>query len=612
MAASVSYPGVYVKEVPSGVRTISGVSTSVGLFIGFTKTGPVDKPTRCFSYTDYERVYGADTSAGDMTRHVKLAFLNGLTDCYVLRVADGATEAAVTLEAEDDTDVLRLTARHPGSDGDKIRATLTYNGNDPEGTFNITLFRWADRGNGTIVAQDTESWTGLSMDPSSGNYVQTFLNSNSKLVTAAVQGTPLTPDPSSSTGALALDDSTDANFIAAWDTAVTSARNQIRITVDGSPYIGVTLPAANTDATTTAGDIDSAITAAFAAQTLTLPGSFSTSFETFGTEVLLRFTSSLATGGSVRVRTSTTDDAAAHLQIGAEQGGLEIGAYAAFRPAPTGVTLSPLTLSDMAALAGAGSTNVSLNKYDSLGIATVVGPVAIALPGTTLADKLGELRDGINAIASNSALVAAGESFPWQAELSGWRLVVVPTDGPVAAGSDDNRTSGWVITTPGAGSVDNVRYYSLGTSGGGTFQTLGSAGANGSAGGLDTSSYDDAYNIVRKEVDLFNLLVLPRAKDKPELVDSLWANASVFAEQSRALLLMEPPVDWSGAQVPSNQINGLRVGVSKQYAALYYPRLEIREGSLTVSISPVGAALLAGIMLGIAQLPALGAARRWP
>ena len=159
MAVSVSYPGVYVQEVPSGVRTISGVSTSVGLFIGLTSTGPVNEPTRCFSYTDYVRAYGDDASAGDMTRHLKLAFLNGLTDCYVLRVADGATEAAVTLEAEDDTDVLLLTARYPGSAGDNIRAAVTYSGNDPEGTFNITLFRWVDQGNGTIVAREAESWT---------------------------------------------------------------------------------------------------------------------------------------------------------------------------------------------------------------------------------------------------------------------------------------------------------------------------------------------------------------------------------------------------------------------------------------------------------------------
>lgn len=34
MPATLTYPGVYIEEVPSGARTISGVSTSIALFIG--------------------------------------------------------------------------------------------------------------------------------------------------------------------------------------------------------------------------------------------------------------------------------------------------------------------------------------------------------------------------------------------------------------------------------------------------------------------------------------------------------------------------------------------------------------------------------------------------
>jgi hypothetical protein len=587
------------------------VSTSIGLFIGYTKTGPVDAPRRCFSFTDYVRTYGDDTSAGDMTRQVKLAFLNGLTDCYILRVADGAQSAAVTLMAEDgSTEVLRLEALHPGTAGDNVRAAITYSGNDPEGTFNIMLFRWAQQSNGTVVAQESEIWRGLSMDSASNNYAQTFLNSNSKLVSATVLGTPLTPGEATSTGGLAF-----AN-LSAWDTALTSGRN-LSISVDGSPYVSVTLPLSTTGSPIDASvatnfdelalDITQTISAAFAAQTLSLPGMFSTSFEAFNSQVLLQFTSSLVTGGSVRVRTAAGNDAAAHLRIGAEQGGLEIGAYGALRPAATGVTLSPHDLTHMAALAAAPSTDVSLNKFDAAGAPALVGPDTITFSGTTLAEKLVELRDGINAIAS-SAAIAPGEAFPWRAELWGWRLAIVPTDGPVTAGSDDNRASAWAITTAADASFANIRYYSLGTSGGGDFQTNSAAGSNGSATTLASSHYDAAYEIVRKQVDLFNLLVLPRAAENRGLVDDLWANASIFAQERRALLLMEPPEDWQGVETPSNDITALRVGLSKQYAALYYPALEIREDKLTVPISPVGA--VAGIMartdnaIGVWKAPA--------
>ena len=38
-----SYPGVYIEEVPSGVRTITGVATSIALFIGWAPRGPIDR-----------------------------------------------------------------------------------------------------------------------------------------------------------------------------------------------------------------------------------------------------------------------------------------------------------------------------------------------------------------------------------------------------------------------------------------------------------------------------------------------------------------------------------------------------------------------------------------
>lgn len=42
MPSSLSYPGVYVEEVASDVRTIVGVATSVAAFFGRALTGPVN------------------------------------------------------------------------------------------------------------------------------------------------------------------------------------------------------------------------------------------------------------------------------------------------------------------------------------------------------------------------------------------------------------------------------------------------------------------------------------------------------------------------------------------------------------------------------------------
>ena len=42
MPAELTFPGVYIEELPSGVRPIIGVSTSTTAFVGRARKGPVD------------------------------------------------------------------------------------------------------------------------------------------------------------------------------------------------------------------------------------------------------------------------------------------------------------------------------------------------------------------------------------------------------------------------------------------------------------------------------------------------------------------------------------------------------------------------------------------
>ncbi|MGX8904737.1 phage tail sheath C-terminal domain-containing protein [Streptomyces netropsis] len=49
-------PGVYIKEVPSGARLISGASTSVAAFMGFAPTGPTT-PTRVRNWREFTELY---------------------------------------------------------------------------------------------------------------------------------------------------------------------------------------------------------------------------------------------------------------------------------------------------------------------------------------------------------------------------------------------------------------------------------------------------------------------------------------------------------------------------------------------------------------------------
>ena len=58
MPATLTYPGVYVEEIPSGVHTITGVATSITAFIGQADRGPIDEAFVINSFGDYERNFG--------------------------------------------------------------------------------------------------------------------------------------------------------------------------------------------------------------------------------------------------------------------------------------------------------------------------------------------------------------------------------------------------------------------------------------------------------------------------------------------------------------------------------------------------------------------------
>ena len=58
MPVALTCPGVHIVEMPSGVRTITGVATSITAFVGWALRGPVDEPLRIFSFADCERAFG--------------------------------------------------------------------------------------------------------------------------------------------------------------------------------------------------------------------------------------------------------------------------------------------------------------------------------------------------------------------------------------------------------------------------------------------------------------------------------------------------------------------------------------------------------------------------
>jgi uncharacterized protein len=86
MPVQTTYPGVYVEEIPSGVRTIIGVATSVTAFVGRARRGPVNRPITINSYGDFERAFGALWLDGPMGYSVRDFYQNGGSSGVVVRL----------------------------------------------------------------------------------------------------------------------------------------------------------------------------------------------------------------------------------------------------------------------------------------------------------------------------------------------------------------------------------------------------------------------------------------------------------------------------------------------------------------------------------------------
>jgi hypothetical protein len=112
-----------------------------------------------------------------------------------------------------------------------------------------------------------------------------------------------------------------------------------------------------------------------------------------------------------------------------------------------------------------------------------------------------------------------------------------------------------------------------------------------------TSSYEDAFQIIERDVDIFNLLVLPPDPTGEIRTSELWGLASAFCERQRAFLLIDPPDEWDNALAATERVAYLRTGLTNEYSAVFFPRLWIREGRREFLVGPSGA--IAGLMARI-------------
>ncbi len=191
MPVQPTYPGVYIEEIPSGVRTIVGVSTSVTAFVGFFERGPMNDPVRIFNFADFQRELGGLTARSEASYAIQQFFLNGGSEAWVVRTASGAF-APSSVEAQSaigGATALTIRAIHPGEWGDRLRAVV-----DPVAgatdRFNLTVELTEVRDGDTVVLT-SEAFPNLSMVETDPRFADRVVNdelTGSRLVMVEADG----------------------------------------------------------------------------------------------------------------------------------------------------------------------------------------------------------------------------------------------------------------------------------------------------------------------------------------------------------------------------------------------------------------------------------------
>ncbi len=123
MPVTPTYPGVYIEEIPSGVRTITGVATSITAFIGRTLRGPVNEAITINNFGDFERAFGGLWKESTLSYAVRDFYLNGGGQAIIVRLyKDKGNEKKAKLKVGE----LNLEAANEGSWGNNLQAKIDH------------------------------------------------------------------------------------------------------------------------------------------------------------------------------------------------------------------------------------------------------------------------------------------------------------------------------------------------------------------------------------------------------------------------------------------------------------------------------------------------------
>ena len=174
MPVTPTYPGVYIEEIPSGVRTLTGVATSITAFIGRGLRGPTDEPVTINSNGDFERYFGGLWDQSTLGFAIRDFYLNGGSQAIVVRLYHASSEASPGKAALSVGDLI-LEASSPGAWGNELRVRIDHEVMpDATDVFNLSVFDG--------VTGNVEILRNVSVSPGHPRQVDNVLLNESRLI----------------------------------------------------------------------------------------------------------------------------------------------------------------------------------------------------------------------------------------------------------------------------------------------------------------------------------------------------------------------------------------------------------------------------------------------
>ena len=330
---TLTYPGVYIQEISSGVRPIAIASTSTAAFVGLAEMGP-DQPVRVTNWTEFQRTYGNFISDGYLAYSVFQYFNNGGRQCYIVRVTrSDAVIADVTVQnraVPAPTVGLTFSAKNKGAWGNFLFLQLEDSTTDSGNRFKISVRRQADAAVVPANFKDTtplEVFDNLSIDPNDPSFVVNILQQNSTLIDVRVLAANVALQRGNHRGGFS-------------PTLPLGTNNSFLINLDGDGFQAITIPAP-ANASTLLTDVTTAITTAVIALVAKKASTLAAAFTGFTcapeivggqTRLFLQSGTTTATS-SVRVQAASVNDATLLLKLGAAKGAQSQDGLSPRRPA---------------------------------------------------------------------------------------------------------------------------------------------------------------------------------------------------------------------------------------------------------------------------------------